>query len=108
MQTQLLEFFDGKQIGRGIKPDEVVALGGAIYGDLLIPRDIDYGFCSAIVSPMVGVEFADGFSAEVIRSHNLLPTFTSHNFSVFPDGQGAMSMKICMSPFRFQDWKSQG
>jgi heat shock protein 5 len=99
VQTQLQELFDGTQIRRGVKPEEVVALGGAIYGDMLIPRDIDYGFCTAVVNPMVGAEFTDGFSAELIRSHRLLPTFTAHNFSVFPNSQGTIAIKICMSPF---------
>jgi len=83
----LTAFFDGKELLTGIKPDEAVARGAAIQGELLTSGET---FCTmgASMSPYTfSIQTGDGVITELILRNTVLPNKKSQDFSTIEDNR---------------------
>ena len=83
---QLVEnFFVGKEVLRGINPDEAAAYGAALVGAVMTGEGYDdVGcFCLCDVTPLsIGIETSEGVMTKLIERNSLIPNSKSRAFSL--------------------------
>jgi len=97
IQELVSQFFNGKQLNRGVNPDEVVAQGAAIQAAMLMPDHHDR-FENTLVldtTPLsLGIETVGGVMTPIIPKNTKFPTSKSQTFSTYQDNQAAVGIKI--------------
>jgi molecular chaperone DnaK len=92
VQAEVARFF-GKPPHRGVNPDEVVAAGAAIQGNVLVSGDRDLLLLD--VTPLsLGIATFDGHFATLIQRNSTLPMRKSHVFTTTRDGQTAVKIRV--------------
>jgi molecular chaperone DnaK len=92
VQSKVSEFF-GRRPHRGVNPDEVVAIGAAIQGDVLVSSERDLLLLD--VTPLsLGIATYDGNCAKLIERNKTVPTRKSHVFTTTRDGQNAVKIRV--------------
>jgi molecular chaperone DnaK len=92
VQQAVTRFF-GKPPHRGVNPDEVVAVGAAIQGNVLVSGDRDLLLLD--VTPLsLGIATFDGHFAGLIERNSTVPVRKSHNFTTTRDGQTAVKIRV--------------
>jgi len=92
VQQAVSEFF-GKPPNRGVNPDEVVATGAAIQGNLLVSDDRDLLLLD--VTPLsLGIATFDGHFATLIQRNTTVPVRKSHVFTTTRDEQAAVKIRV--------------
>ena len=90
---QAVTHFFGKPPHRGVNPDEVVAVGAAIQGNVLVSGDRDLLLLD--VTPLsLGIATFDGHFASLITRNSTVPVRKSHNFTTTRDGQTAVKIRV--------------
>ncbi|XP_074266580.1 heat shock cognate 70 kDa protein-like [Silene latifolia] len=75
VQQLLQKFFDGKELCKGINPDEAVAYGAAVHAGILCGRNTDENLTLVDVVPLsLGVEMGSGDMSVVIPRNTTVPT----------------------------------
>ncbi|CAL4913807.1 unnamed protein product [Urochloa decumbens] len=100
VQSMLREFFDGKELCRGINPDEAVAHGAAIKAAFLSSGD--GGGCRKMreimlvdVTPLsLGVETTGGAMAVLIPRNTTVPARKERVFSTCSDNQDSVLVRV--------------
>jgi molecular chaperone DnaK len=85
VQERVAELFE-REPGKGVNPDEVVALGAAIQGDALILLDV--------TPHTLGIMVAGGFFEEIIPLNTTVPTARSKIFTTVHDNQTAVKILV--------------
>ncbi|KAG8793284.1 ATPase with role in protein import into the ER [Ceratobasidium sp. 428] len=95
IQSLLAAMFKGKELSRGINPDEAVAIGAAIQGGILShePGLEGVGMVDAS-SFTIGIETAGGVFEPFIRRNTLLPAVFSERFSTIEDNQRSVLIQV--------------
>ncbi len=97
MQQLLKEYFDGKELNKGINPDESVAYGAAVQGSIL-SGDHNKTFSNVLlidVTPLsLGIETVGGVMAPVIKRNSAIPTTKTQVFSTAQDNQPTVTIKV--------------
>ena len=92
VQKAVTAFF-GKPPHRGVNPDEVVALGAAVQGGLLVSRDKDMLLLD--VTPLaLGIATFDGHFATLIERNTTVPVRKAHMFTTTRDDQRAVKIRV--------------
>jgi molecular chaperone DnaK len=92
VQQMVCEYF-GKPPHRGVNPDEVVAIGAAIQGSVLVSNDRDLLLLD--VTPLsLGIATFDGHFATLIHRNTTVPVRKSHVFTTTRDDQTAVKIRV--------------
>ncbi|NQZ97875.1 MAG: molecular chaperone DnaK [Myxococcales bacterium] len=92
VQNAVYEYF-GKRPHKGVNPDEVVATGAAIQGDVLVSEERDLLLLD--VTPLdLGIATYDGGMAPLIKQNTTIPAVEAHSFTTTRDNQSAVKIRV--------------
>ncbi|MEX3605694.1 MAG: molecular chaperone DnaK [Burkholderia sp.] len=92
VQDKVKEFF-GKDARRDVNPDEAVAVGAAIQGQVLSGDRKDVLLLD--VTPLsLGIETLGGVMTKMINKNTTIPTKHAQVYSTADDNQGAVTIKV--------------
>jgi len=108
VQQLVSEYFGGKELNKGVNPDEVVALGAAIQGGVL-KGDVKDVLLLDVTPLSLGIETLGGVMTKVIEKGTTIPVKKSQVFSTAEDNQTAVTIHVLQGEREFaKDNKSLG
>ena len=108
VQKRVSDYFDGKELNKGVNPDEVVAAGAAIQGGVL-RGDVKDVLLLDVTPLSLGIETLGGVATKVIEKGTTIPVKKSQIFSTAEDNQPAVSINVVQGEREFaKDNKSLG
>ncbi|KAF9531651.1 heat shock protein 70 family [Crepidotus variabilis] len=93
VQQLLKDYFGGKELSKGINPDEAVAYGAAVQGGILA-GDSDRVTVIDVNSLTLGIETTGGIFTKLIDRNSVIPTKKSQIFSTAVDNQPAVLIQV--------------
>jgi len=92
VQQAVADYF-GKRPHKGVNPDEVVAVGAAIQGEVLVNKDESMLLLD--VTPLsLGIATFGGHFAKLIERNTTVPVRKSHIFTTTRDNQSAVKIRV--------------
>lgn len=106
--NQVVREFFGKDLNKGVNPDEVVAAGAAVQAGVL-RGDVKDVLLLDVTPLSLGIETLGGVMTHLIDKGTTIPVKKSQVFSTADDNQPAVSIHVCQGEREFaKDNKSLG
>jgi heat shock 70kDa protein 1/2/6/8 len=99
IQEMISSFFNGKELNKGVNPDEAVAYGAAVQANILSGDSTEGDKTNDIllldVAPLsLGLETAGGVMTKIIERQTTIPTKKSQTFSTYEDNQPGVNIQV--------------
>ena len=93
IQEAVEKYFNGKKANKSVNPDEVVAVGAAIQGSVLV-GDITDVLLLDVTPLSLGIETMGGVFTKLIEANTTIPTKKTETFSTAADNQSSVEIHV--------------